>query len=542
MNNDNDMTNIEQTKILSEMRDNTVDYLEKVVKEALADYGKQSNDSSKPGGITARGNAEAEYKASRFGSQERVERTNHGTSRPILQSLKIPLKIIGFIGRILVNPLAASLISAAAGISAFILFWVDFFGNDLSFILLNSPWQTAFIALIVLALVFFVIHAISMFMEEGSWPASDSVGRGILVVISIVCCVVVFFTSAALVDVENFYQHLFFQIIPFAFAAFFAVLNIICGGEITEKGMGFCLVSLLLCCYCGGLAWGGKIYAVEQGNVAITRYEGITNDYLLYRTLDDDTLAITVYQYVSENLKIPESIGGKKVTVIESMGDEHDNKSDIVRQIIIPDSVTSIGSGAFSHCSGLTRVTIGSDVKFIDEDAFSECYRLVEVFNKSSLDITAGSSSYGEVAFNAINVYAEIGGSQLVTDSNGFVFLYNEEQSFLVDYIGGKTEIALPGGFTAKDGTVIQAYEINFCAFYCRQTITSVTIPSSVTGIGRYAFYKCDELNSATFRDVDGWYVLDSDGNRYQIDDIGSRAIAAGYLRSEYRDCYWIKV
>ena len=64
MSNDNDMTNIEQTKILSEMRENTVDYLEKVVKEALADYGKQSNNSSKPGGIVVNGNIIFHYDSS----------------------------------------------------------------------------------------------------------------------------------------------------------------------------------------------------------------------------------------------------------------------------------------------------------------------------------------------------------------------------------------------------------------------------------------------------------------------------------------------
>ena len=64
MNNGNDMTNREQTKILSEKIDGSVDIIKK---EIIADYGKQSNDSSKPGGIVVNGNIIIHYNS---GSEE----------------------------------------------------------------------------------------------------------------------------------------------------------------------------------------------------------------------------------------------------------------------------------------------------------------------------------------------------------------------------------------------------------------------------------------------------------------------------------------
>ena len=45
-------------------------------------------------------------------------------------------------------------------------------------------------------------------------------------------------------------------------------------------------------------------------------------------------------------------------------------------EYIIPDSVTSIGSSAFSDCSSLTNVTIPNSVTEIGENAFSECESL----------------------------------------------------------------------------------------------------------------------------------------------------------------------
>ena len=89
--------------------------------------------------------------------------------------------------------------------------------------------------------------------------------------------------------------------------------------------------------------------------------------------------------------------------------------------VTIPDSVTDIGIGAFNGCTGLTSVTIPDSVTSIGEEAFAGCYRLIEVYNKSTLSITAGSSSNGEVAYYAKNVYTTEGGSKLTTDENGYV-------------------------------------------------------------------------------------------------------------------------
>lgn len=65
----------------------------------------------------------------------------------------------------------------------------------------------------------------------------------------------------------------------------------------------------------------------------------------------------------------------------------------VIPSTIVSKPVTSIGSGAFSGCTGLTSVTIPNSVTSIDYEAFSGCTGL------TSVTIPNGVTSIGESAF-----------------------------------------------------------------------------------------------------------------------------------------------
>ena len=53
------------------------------------------------------------------------------------------------------------------------------------------------------------------------------------------------------------------------------------------------------------------------------------------------------------------------------------------KNTIIPNSVTTIGSSAFSGCDDLTSVTIPNSVTTIEENAFRGCTNLKEIYSLS---------------------------------------------------------------------------------------------------------------------------------------------------------------
>ena len=156
-------------------------------------------------------------------------------------------------------------------------------------------------------------------------------------------------------------------------------------------------------------------------------------------------------------------------------------------------SVTYIAEYAFMDCIGLTSITIEKNTN-MGNFAFQGCYKLIEIVNRSSMNIIAGSSTYGQfISLYAKHIITDEKDSYLTTDKNGYIFYDNGSNVYLMGYTGTDTELVLPE--TSPKG---KKYEIYPNAFYRCTGLTSVTIPNSVTSIGNYAFSGCKGLTSIT--------------------------------------------
>ena len=148
----------------------------------------------------------------------------------------------------------------------------------------------------------------------------------------------------------------------------------------------------------------------------------------------------------------------------------------------------SIGNRFFYECGSLTSIEIPSSVTSIGYDAFRGCYALAEVYNYSSLNLTAGSSSNGYVGYYAKVVHTSNEETKIIKE-DGMQYYKNDDGTYIALsplYRSSIKEVNI------KDGTT----EINKYAFYYCKSLTRIEIPSSVTSIGYNAFQNCSSLTS----------------------------------------------
>ena len=116
-------------------------------------------------------------------------------------------------------------------------------------------------------------------------------------------------------------------------------------------------------------------------------------------------------------------------------------------EVVVPDTVSSIGAFAFSHCKGLTSVVVPESVTSIGNAAFYDCTNLTTVVLPDSI------TELGKMAFGMC--------SSLLS-------------------------IDIPSGVTViQDGTFVNCESLQF-----------ILLPAGVTTITETAFFKCTSLTT----------------------------------------------
>ena len=183
--------------------------------------------------------------------------------------------------------------------------------------------------------------------------------------------------------------------------------------------------------------------------------------------------------------------------------------------IIIPNSVTSIGEGAFLDCTGLSSITIPNNVTSICKETFKNCSNLTSIIIPNSvtkIEENAFVACTGLTSINLPNSLIIIGNGAFYGCENiTSVTLGNSVTNIGKEAFSGCTKITsidIPNSMTTigqgafmKCGitsviipnsvTRIEDEAFAYCWY-----LASIDIPNSVTNIGKKAFNYCDKLSS----------------------------------------------
>ncbi|MCD8201764.1 MAG: leucine-rich repeat domain-containing protein [Clostridia bacterium] len=153
-----------------------------------------------------------------------------------------------------------------------------------------------------------------------------------------------------------------------------------------------------------------------------------------------------------------------------------------VKMLDIPDGTKTVGAYSFYGYRRLCSVTLPQSLESIGDGAFEDCPKLVSVKNLSCLDIYAGATGHGSVGVYAKKVTREDDGGFF--REHGAVFYEIADKLYLMDCDLDGNELVLPD--LGKRG-----YEIYPTAFLGCEGFESVIIPPCVTAVGDRAFSGC---------------------------------------------------
>ncbi len=179
--------------------------------------------------------------------------------------------------------------------------------------------------------------------------------------------------------------------------------------------------------------------------------------------------------YVNNDFIIPETV--------TSIGKGAFKRCFELTSLELPNSIINIGEDAFKNCTALTSVSIPNSVIKIGEYAFKNCTALTSISIPSSvLEIGKSAFEYCQALtkaeFSSVESLCNIKFSNSISNP----LAYSKDL-----YIAGQkiTDVVIPNSVKT-----IGDYAFNY------SNINSVQIPNSVTSIGEYSFGYCNKLSS----------------------------------------------
>ena len=186
-----------------------------------------------------------------------------------------------------------------------------------------------------------------------------------------------------------------------------------------------------------------------------------------------------------------------------------------VKDLVIPNSVSSIGNYAFDGCTNLTSVTIPESVASIGNEAFQNCEQLTDVYCYAEIVPSTGDNIFNNIPCSFATLYVpassvseyentdpwsqfggilKLGGAMVVIDGINY-YINTEDKTAVVESNSYAGNVVIPETIE-YEGVTCRVTNIAPRAFQDCSNLTSVTIGNAVTSIGEWLFSGCTGLTS----------------------------------------------
>lgn len=184
-----------------------------------------------------------------------------------------------------------------------------------------------------------------------------------------------------------------------------------------------------------------------------------------------------------------------------------------IKELTIPNSVTTISSFAFYDCAKLKDLNMGNGVTYIGQNAFHGCTSLVTVELPNSIKTIENDAFAACSNLNRINI------PDGITEIAAGVFEFCDKLES-VNIPNAVTKIGTYAFWNCKSLTDIKlgsgVTEIGKWSFSACSSLTKIEIPSQVTTIDLFAFYQCKNLASVTCLGVEP-PIIKQNPNAYDL-------------------------
>ncbi len=96
-----------------------------------------------------------------------------------------------------------------------------------------------------------------------------------------------------------------------------------------------------------------------------------------------------------------------------------------MKELVIEDGVGVIGNEAFANIKSLNTITLGKDVRKLQERVFYNCYNLTAIYNYRKTPASATSNTFEEVDKYACTIYVMAGSEEMFRSATGWKDFYS---------------------------------------------------------------------------------------------------------------------